>query len=75
MSDESSVVEQPPLLQIITPGATDQEVAALVAVVAAMAAADHATPRQAGPEWSAHHRKLHPSYRPGPGGWRSSGMP
>lgn len=71
MSDASST----PLLRIITPGATDEEVAALVAVVAAMAAAGETAPKQPVSEWSALHRRLRAEHRPGPGGWRSSGLP
>jgi hypothetical protein len=68
-------VSETPLLRILTPGATDEEVAALVAVVSAMAGSGQALSKPPTPEWSAHHRKLRPSYRSGPGGWRSSGMP
>ena len=75
VSRRSSVAPQPPSLRILTPGATDEEVAALVAVVSAMAGAGEGGPKPPTPEWSAHQRKLRPSYRPGPGGWRSSGMP
>jgi hypothetical protein len=72
VSDEP---DPPPLLRIVTPGATDEEIAALVAVVSAMAAAGQTPPEQPVSEWSAHRRKLRPALRPGPGGWRASGMP
>jgi len=75
VSPEPQPKNDPPLLRILTPGATDEEVAALVAVVSAMAGAGEGGPKPSTPEWSAHQRKLRPSYRPGPGGWRSSGMP
>ncbi len=58
--------------------ATPEEVAALMAViqgiVAAQAAAGEA-PERPREEWSAHHRKVRPPVHAGPGGWRSSAMP
>jgi hypothetical protein len=66
---------QAPVLRVLTPGATDEEIAALVAVVSALAASAQESRERPTPEWSSHHRRLRPSYRPGPGGWRSSGMP
>jgi hypothetical protein len=67
---------EPPLLRIITPGATDEEVAALVAVVTALAAAGSAeTAPSPRPEWSARHRTLRRTHRHGPGAWRASALP
>jgi hypothetical protein len=65
-----------PLLRIITPGATDEEVAALVAVVSAMAAsgAEEGT-RPPTPAWSAPSRRVRTLLRHGPGAWRASGLP
>ena len=65
-----------PLLRILTPGATDEEVAALVAVVSALAAADAGQSAPAPhPEWSARHRTLRRTLRHGPGAWRASSLP
>jgi Acyl-CoA carboxylase epsilon subunit len=65
-----------PLLRILTPGATDEEVAALVAVVSAMAAAGaEERTRRPSPAWSAPARRLRTTLRPGCGAWRSSGLP
>jgi hypothetical protein len=75
---DDPVVEpvETPLLRVLTPGATDEEVAALVAVVSAMAAAG-AEQRSLGPApaWSAHARKVRSTHLHGRGGWRASGLP
>jgi hypothetical protein len=65
---------QRPILRIVKGDATPEEVAALVAVVAAIASAGTA-PRRRTPEWSAHHRKVRSTLPHGPGGWRSSALP
>ena len=72
MSDESP--EQRPLLRVVKGDATPEEVAALVAVVAALGSGDEPAPRRT-PEWSAHHRKVRRTLPHGPGGWRSSALP
>jgi hypothetical protein len=65
---------RPPLLRIVNPDATPEEIAALVAVFASMASGE-APARRVTPEWSAHHRKVRSNHPHGPGGWRSSGLP
>jgi hypothetical protein len=62
-------------LTIIKGDATPEELAALVAVVAAFGAGGAAPPRSRASEWSAHHRKTRVSLPHGPGGWRSSALP
>ena len=66
--------DQRPLLRIVRGDATPEEVAALVAVVAALGSAAE-PPRRRTPEWSAPHRKLRVTLPHGPGGWRSSALP
>jgi hypothetical protein len=66
--------QERPLLRVVRGDATPEEVAALVAVVAALGSATAPPPRRV-PEWSAHHRKMRRSLPHGPGGWRSSGLP
>jgi hypothetical protein len=68
--------EQPaaPLLRVVDPDATPEEIAAIVAVFAALGGAEEPRPRRT-PEWQAHHRKLRQTFPHGPGGWRSSGLP
>ena len=78
MSGPTPVVEpgETPLV-LIKGDATEEEVAALVAVlsgVAASAAAGAETPAPAS-AWGSPHRKVRPSYPHGPGGWRASGLP
>jgi len=63
-----------PLLRVIRGDATPEEVAALVAVVAALGR-NGEPPKRRTPEWSAHHRKMRRSLPHGPGGWRSSALP
>lgn len=72
MTDEPA--PQPPLLKIVSPDATPEEIATLVAVFAALGSGEEPSPRRT-PEWSAHHRKVRTTHPHGPGGWRSSGMP
>ncbi len=67
-----------PLL-LIRGDATDEEVAALVAVLAALSRTTRLPARTPVTEWSAHHRRVRTTgvaaTRPGPGGWRSSALP
>ena len=63
-----------PALRIINADATPEEVAAIVAVFAALQSAPAPEDRRT-PEWSAHHRKVRRTLPHGPGGWRSSGLP
>jgi hypothetical protein len=71
----STPAEDPPFL-LIKGEATDEEVAALVAVVAALSAAsaEESAPKP-GSEWSARHRALRRTHRHGPGAWRASSLP
>jgi hypothetical protein len=65
---------RPPLLKVVNPDATPEEIAALVAVFSSLGGAEKPPPRRT-PEWSANHRKLRVTLPHGPGGWRSSGLP
>ncbi len=71
--EPEGVLNGPPLLKIVSPDATPEEIAALVAVFAALGSG--AEPPARRPEWSAHHRKVRSTHPHGPGGWRSSGLP
>jgi hypothetical protein len=64
-----------PLLRVVRGDATPEEVAALVAVVAALGSGGTEPPAPRPSAWSAHHRGLRRSLPHGPGGWRSSGLP
>jgi hypothetical protein len=74
--DETATNDEPtrPLLRVVRGDATPEEVAALVAVVASMGAAEAPRPRRV-PEWSARHRRVRTTLAHGPGGWRSSALP
>ncbi|MGH3500442.1 MAG: acyl-CoA carboxylase subunit epsilon [Nocardioidaceae bacterium] len=67
---------RPELLRVVKGEPTDDELAALVAVVclrrpAPVAGAD--VVRRS--EWSAHHRRARGAHRHGPGEWRRSALP
>lgn len=67
----------PPVLRVITPGATEEEIAALVAVVSALAAPPAAPSRvvPARSVWGDPARMHRATLHAGPGGWRASGLP
>ena len=64
----------PPVLTVVSPDATAEEIAALVAVFASLGA-PAAPPRRRPSEWSAPHRQVRRTLPHGPGGWRSSSLP
>ncbi|MFC4784179.1 acyl-CoA carboxylase subunit epsilon [Nocardioides sp. MAHUQ-72] len=73
----AEAVESPeiePLLKVVSPNATPEEIAALVTVLSSLGGGEAPTPRRK-PEWQSHHRKLRASLPHGPGGWRASGLP
>ncbi|WP_295657624.1 acyl-CoA carboxylase subunit epsilon [uncultured Nocardioides sp.] len=74
MATSSGADEDQPVLRVLTPDATAEEVAALVAVLSALGSDQAPAPKPV-PEWSAHHRKVRRTLPHGPGGWRSSGLP
>jgi hypothetical protein len=66
--------ETVPLLRVVNPDASPEEVAAIVAVFASLGAA--AEPRRAPRTlWASRQRRTRPPLRPGPGAWRASGLP
>jgi len=78
-SEPSSDVTEPvepttPLLKVVNPDATPEEIAAIVAVFSALGSATEDKTRTVR-EWNAPHRQVRPHYSHGPGGWRSSGLP
>jgi hypothetical protein len=66
-----------PVLRILNSDATPEEVAALVAVFAALSAGTRDTPAASASsaEWNAPHRLVRSRQQHGPGGWRASGLP
>ncbi|MDN4162317.1 acyl-CoA carboxylase subunit epsilon [Nocardioides abyssi] len=73
---ETAAEQEParPLLRVVSPHATPEEVAALVAVLSAMGGGE-APARAPRPEWSAPHRLVRRTFPHGPGGWRASALP
>jgi hypothetical protein len=67
--------DERPMLKIVKGDPTPEELAALVAVISSIGSGTPAPPERRTPEWSAHHRKVRATFAPGPGGWRSSGLP
>jgi hypothetical protein len=66
----------PPALRVVRGDPSAEELAALVTVVQAIAAASSAEPpARPRSEWSAAHRRMRTSFPSGPGAWRSSGLP
>jgi hypothetical protein len=63
----------PPVLRVITPHATDEEVAALLAVLSSLGA-DEPAPKPIS-AWADPHRRLRRTFPHGPGGWRTSALP
>ena len=63
-----------PVLRVVNPDATPEEIAALVAVFAAVGGDAPAPPRPR-PEWNAPHRLVRRTLPHGLGGWRSSAAP
>lgn len=66
---------QPPLLQVVNPDATPEEVAALVAVFSALGDGGSEAPRRPRPSWNHPARGVRTTHHAGPGGWRTSGLP
>lgn len=74
MSTEASGTDAQPLLRVITPNTTPEEVAAIVAVLSSMGgpAARERKPRSA---WASPARAVRRPMAPGRDGWRLSGLP
>ena len=68
MSDEKA-----PLLRVVSPDATPEEIAALVAVVASLGGAEPPPARR--PDWNRPARLVRTTHRHGPDAWRASSLP
>ena len=71
------MTEERPFLQVVRGDATPEEIAALVAVLTARAAAAGAAgpPARRPSEWARRARLVRRPVAPGPGAWRASGLP
>ncbi|MGO4255805.1 acyl-CoA carboxylase subunit epsilon [Marmoricola sp. RAF53] len=65
---------QAPVLRVVNPDATPEEIAAIVAVFSALGGAAPAA-RKPVPAWAANAARMRPAHPHGRGGWRSSGLP
>ena len=67
-------VDEVPLLRVVKGDATEEEIAALVGVLASLGTTSAPSARRT-PEWQAPRRRVRPAMAPGPAGWRASGLP
>ena len=67
--------EEQPVLKILTPDATPEEIAAIVAVFAALGSSSAPPPPRPAPAWNRPARLVRRTHRHGPEGWRLSGLP
>lgn len=74
MADEQSA-EAPPVLRIVSPDATPEEIAALVAVFSALGQSGGDVPRRPRSAWSDPARGVRQTHRTGEGTWRASSLP
>ena len=63
---------QAPLLRVVNPDATPEEVAALVAVFSALGSGADEPPTRPRPVWNHPARGVRQTHRAGPGAWRAS---
>lgn len=64
-----------PLLRVVNPDATPEEVAAIVAVLTAIGSAAGPAPRKPVRAWAAPERQVRRTLPHGRGGWRASALP
>ena len=64
-----------PVLRVVTPDATREEIAALVAVFSALGSEESPAPRRRPRVWNAPSRLVRRTYPHGPCAWRASGLP
>ncbi|UAL28656.1 acyl-CoA carboxylase subunit epsilon [Nocardioides rotundus] len=67
--------DEVPALRVVTPDATPEEIAALVAVFSALGSEESPAPRRRPRVWNAPSRLVRRTYPHGPGAWRASGLP
>ena len=66
--------ESGPVLRVVNPDATPEEIAAIVAVFSALGGGAPA-PKKPAPAWAANARRVRAQHPHGRGGWRASGLP
>jgi hypothetical protein len=75
-ASETNEVSEParPVLRIVNPDATPEQIAAVVAVFSALSGDEAPAPKRR-PEWGAPHRQVRRPLAHGAGGWRASALP
>lgn len=77
MADETApetTAPQQPLLRVVNPEATPEEVAAIVAVLSSLGGGAPEAPRPRS-QWAAPHRSMRRTLPHGRGAWKASGLP
>ncbi|WP_299051085.1 acyl-CoA carboxylase subunit epsilon [uncultured Nocardioides sp.] len=74
-ANDSDGASQAPVLRVVKGDPTPEQLAALVAVLAAASGGGEAPAARRPSEWSRPGRRLRTPHHPGPGAWRASGLP
>ena len=74
-SDADPTTPDAPMLRVVRGTPTPEELAALLTVLSARAAAGTAKSGQRRSAWAARSRQARPFLRPGPDAWRLSSLP
>ena len=74
MTDEQETAEAP-ILRVVNPDATPEEIAALVAVFSALGSSGDEPRKRPRPAWSNPARSVRQTHRHGDGAWRASALP
>jgi hypothetical protein len=74
-SEPGAAASEPPVLKIVTPDATPEEIAAIVAVFAALGSRAAAPAPERAAAWNKPARLVRRTHRHGLDGWRLSGLP
>jgi acyl-CoA carboxylase epsilon subunit len=75
MTGAEQAAAQPPPLRLVHGDATPEEVAALLAVLSAAAAAPEDPAPKPRSQWASRERAVRRPLTPGPGAWRASALP
>lgn len=68
-------MSETPIFTVVNADATPEEIAALVAVFAALGSVPRDAPRRRTPAWANPARLVRTPIAPGASGWRASGLP
>jgi hypothetical protein len=76
-ADQPVVVPEPPLVTVVSGSPTEEEIAALIAVLSAVSGGDDGggMPGRNGSRWAAPSSRMRPMHGHGYGAWRGSALP